>query len=249
MSHGDPAASHRVREDFDAIARLSDTHPHRDRHEDEVAEHVPAGARAILDVGCGLGALAARLAAPGRTVTGIDLSPEMIARASRLVAGRPGLDFRCGDFLTMDLPAGGYDCVISAATLHHMPADAAVARMVWLLAPGGTLVIQDLRRDQGLGDRLGTVADLAARALERLVRTGRLREPRPVREAWARHGAGERYLSMAEVRTLAARRLPGARVRRHRYWRYSIVWQNPPLGLGADRARGVGEAMEERGAR
>ncbi|HKQ58453.1 MAG TPA: class I SAM-dependent methyltransferase, partial [Candidatus Eisenbacteria bacterium] len=186
MSHGDPAAPHRVREDFDAIARLSDAHPHHDRHEDQVAAHVPAGARAILDVGCGLGTLAARLAEGhrDRTVTGIDLSPEMIARASRLAAGHPGLVFRCGDFLTMDLPAGGYDCVISAATLHHMPADATVERMVGLLAPGGTLVIQDLRRDSGLVDRLGSPVDLAARALERLVRTGRLRDPRAVREAW-----------------------------------------------------------------
>lgn len=231
----------RIRADFDAIARLADAHDAPDRYEALIAGLVPAGARRVLEVGCGLGRLSARLAAPDRTVTAVDLSPEMIARASRRASGAGRLDFRCGDFLAMDLPRAGFDCVVSAATLHHMPVEPALDRMMSLLAPGGTLVIHDLRADAGLVDWMGSAVDLVAAGLERLVRTGRLRTPRAVREAWARHGAGERYMTMPDVRALAAGRLPSATVVRHRFWRYTIVWQNPARVEAVDEAVGAGE--------
>ena len=58
----------------------------------------------------------------------------------------PGrLVFRRGHFLEMEFPQSGFDCVISAATLHHMPAEVAVRRMLALVGPGGTIVIHDMR--------------------------------------------------------------------------------------------------------
>jgi malonyl-CoA O-methyltransferase len=44
---------------------------------------VPVDAVSVLDVGCGLGRLTAKLAIHNREVTGVDLSPEMIARAQK----------------------------------------------------------------------------------------------------------------------------------------------------------------------
>ncbi len=58
-----------------------------------------------------------------------------------------------------------------------------------------------------------------------LVKNGRLREPRDVREAWAEHGENEAYPTLAQVRQVCTRVLPGARVRRHLLWRYSLVWR------------------------
>lgn len=220
-----------IRDDFDAIARLSDTHAHAsDRYDAFLAAQVPAQARRVLEVGCGLGRLAVRLAGAGREVTGVDLSPEMIARATVAGQGQPGLSFRCGDFFALDLPAAGFDCVLSVATLHHMDAKAAIARMVDLLAPGGRLVLHDLRLDDGIGDRARAACALAHHALLRLFRTGRLRSPHPVREAWARHGAHERYLTFPEARAMASRLLPGATTRYHWLWRYTIVWDKADVG-------------------
>lgn len=225
MSRAALAVEDRIRGEFDEIARLTEAQVEGDRYDAYLAALVPPDARDVLDVGCGLGRLAARIAAPGRRVTGIDLSSGMVARARRLADGSPHLQFRCGDFMTMDLPPAGFDCVISAAALHHMPMEPAVDRMMRLLRRPGTLVIHDLRSDDGPLDWMGSAFDLFTRAVSRLLRTGRLREPRALREAWARHGAGERYLTMREVRTLARRLGPSVFVTRHRYWRYTLAWR------------------------
>ena len=214
----------RVRNDFDEIARLSDCHGGgTDRYDSFLLSLVPIDAASILDVGCGLGRLTAKLATHNREVTGVDLSPEMIARAGK--QGRA--TFLCGDFLERDLAAQQFDCVISAATLHHMPEDVAVPRMVELLRPGGRLVIHDIRADAGMGEWILSNFALAQVAALRLLRIGRLRSPRAVREAWARHCADEKYLTQREAEALGARLLPGARLFYHWLWSYTIVWDKP----------------------
>ena len=214
-----------IRADFDEIARLSDGRSSEtDRYTAFLTSLVPREAKEVLDVGCGLGHLAVALAGANRDVVGIDLSPEMIARARLNVSTGGRVSFVPGDFLTHDFGTRQFDCVISAATLHHMCEEVALKRMVGLLRAGGRLIIQDLRRNTGIADTIRACAAFAPVAVERLVRTGRVRSPGPLRQAWARHGAGEHYLSLNEARTLMGRLLPGARVFNHWLWRYTIIW-------------------------
>lgn len=218
----------RIRHDFDEIARLSDAHgPGAETYDAFLASQVPASAARVLDIGCGLGRLTARLAVPGREVLGVDLSPEMIARARVAGAGIPRLSFVCGDAFDLDLGAGRFDCVLSAAVLHHLDTDTAIERMMGWLEPGGRLVIHDLRADAGLLDRARAACALAHRAFGRVTRTGRLRSHHSWREAWARHGRGEVYLTFREAQALALRLLPGAATHYHWLWRYTIVWDKP----------------------
>ena len=216
----------RIREDFDELARLSDCHSvGGDRYDSFLLSLVPADAVSVLDVGCGLGRFTIKLASPNREVIGVDLSPEMIARAQKSVT--PHLKFLCGDFLERDFSEEQFDCVITGAALHHMSAEVAVPRMVDLLRPGGRLVIHDIRADAGLGERMRSGFALCQVAALRLLRTGRPRNARAVRNAWARHCAGETYLTIPEAEALAARFLPGARVFYHWLWSYTIVWDKP----------------------
>ena len=219
--------SERIRNDFDEIARLTDCLGGGDRYDSFLLSQVPACAVSVLDIGCGLGRLTAKLAIPNREVTGVDLSPEMIRRARKEDREARHLTFLCGDFLERDFTAQQFDCVISAAALHHMPEDVAVPRMAELLRPGGRLVIHDIRSDAGLGERVLSNFAFAQVAALRLWRTGRLRNPRAVREAWERHCADETYLSRREAEVLAARLLPGARLFYHWLWSYTIVWDKP----------------------
>ena len=218
----------RVRNDFDQIARLSDCHlGGGDRYDSFLLSLVPMDSLSVLDVGCGLGRLTVKLAIPNREVTGVDLSPEMIARARKEGRGAQHLMFLCGDFLEQNFTAHQFDCVISAAMLHHVPEDLAVPRMVELLRPGGRLVIHDVRSNVGLGERIMGNFALAQVVALRLWRTGRLRNPRVLREAWTRHCAEETYLTQREAEALAARLLPGAQVFHHWLWSYTIVWDKP----------------------
>jgi SAM-dependent methyltransferase len=77
---------------------------------------------AVLDVGCGIGRWSRYLAARGARVTGIDLSPTMIAEA-RLRAARDGLGKRC-TFLVADLAeldlGKRYDLVLAVTVLQHI---------------------------------------------------------------------------------------------------------------------------------
>ena len=218
----------RVRNDFDEIARLSDCHVGGgERYDSFLLSLAPSHAVSVLDIGCGLGRLAVKLASHNRKVTGVDLSPEMIAGAQKEGRGASNLTFLCGDFLERNFTAQQFDFVISAAALHHMPETVAVPRMVELLRPGGRLVIHDVRSNVGLGEQIMGNFALAQVLVLRLWRTGRVLNPRPLREAWARHCAEETYLTQPEAEALAARLLPGARVFHHWLWSYTIVWDKP----------------------
>lgn len=216
-----------VRSDFDEIAHLAESGASgRDRYDAFLLSRIPAAAVRILDVGCGLGRVTWALAIGGRQVVAVDLSPAMIDRA-RLAGTSDRVSFRVGDFLQLDFANLSFDCIVSVAALHHMDHDAALVRMTGLLSPGGRLIIHDLRCNTGLRDSVQGCVALADTAFYRFIRTGRPRPPKPVRDAWARHGASESYLSLQEVQRLAKRLLPGADVVNHWLWRYTIVWDKP----------------------
>ncbi len=107
---------------------------------------VPAGTR-VLDVGCGVGRWSRLLAARGARVTGVDLSPTMIAQAT-LRAAAAGLadrcDFRVQDLATLDVGAE-FDLVLAVTVLQHIldPAAlrAALRAMTDHLAPGGRMIL------------------------------------------------------------------------------------------------------------
>lgn len=101
----------------------------------------PTPGESILDVGCGDGALTARIAAAGSDVLGIDASREQVA-ATRA----RGIDARVLDAQQLEHQsawAGHFDGLFSNAALHWMPDQAAVARgMYHVLRPGGRCAVE-----------------------------------------------------------------------------------------------------------
>ena len=74
----------RIQNDFNEIARLSDCHAvGSDWYDSFLVSMVPTNAASVLEVGCGLGRLTAKLTVAEHEVTGVDLSPDMIERARR----------------------------------------------------------------------------------------------------------------------------------------------------------------------
>jgi SAM-dependent methyltransferase len=101
----------------------------------------------VLDVGCGVGRWSLRLARRGARVTGVDLSPTMLARA-RSRARAAGLDARCrfveGDVTALRLERR-FQLIVGVTVLQHLPTVEALSRAVERLAshlePGGRMVL------------------------------------------------------------------------------------------------------------
>jgi ubiquinone/menaquinone biosynthesis C-methylase UbiE len=173
--------------------------------------------RSALDVGTGDGMLAARLAASVPLVVGLDLHQEQVDDASGHYSDRPGLLFRVGDVLEVQLADAPFDFVVCSSTLHHFDLTAGLSRLAELTAPGGTLVIVGLARNASAIDWI--LSGLSVLPV-RIARVGR---------RWHDHGAPKRdpRESWNEIRSEVADLLPGATFRRRLYWRYSVVWNRP----------------------
>ncbi|HUQ34172.1 MAG TPA: class I SAM-dependent methyltransferase [Pyrinomonadaceae bacterium] len=217
-----------VREDFDRIASLMARERELpETYADYLLSHVPHGCGEALDIGCGLGAFARRVAGRAARVTAIDLSAEMIAVARKRSANFPNLEFALCDFLQAPLPLESYDLIITLATLHHLPLKEALGRIKSLLRPGGVLILHDLLAASGPFDRAFDLVRLPVSMLVRLRNGGRLIPRAEVRRAWQEHGKHESYLTPREVLAMRDEHFPGGRVHRHFLWRYTVIWQKP----------------------
>jgi len=98
----------------------------------------------LLDAGCGTGR---RLRDCGAaTMTGVDLSPEMIA------AGRAGLGAEVrtlvGDVRALPLPDASFDAIWCRLVIGHLPECAtAYAELARVAAPGAVLIVSDFHPD------------------------------------------------------------------------------------------------------
>lgn len=104
--------------------------------------------RSVLDAGCGFGRIAIELHHRGVDVVGVDLDPDLLARARRRA---PHLDWRLGDLATFDAGRSFDLVVVAGNVIGFVDAPdraAAVHSCARHVAPGGHLVIgNQTRRD------------------------------------------------------------------------------------------------------
>ena len=226
LSMADPTLQ--IQADFDRLAAHDDGRWDHNRHYHPVLlRALPPRRDAALEVGCGTGDFARSLARHFGRVVAIDLSPEMVRRAQDLSQATDNVEFRQADVLTCDLPPATFDCIATIATLHHLPLEEALTRLAAALRPGGVLLVLDLYQPRTAADWALSAAAYPANLLMRAWKLRRLREAPSARQAWSEHARHDVYPSLAEVRALAKRLLPGASVRRKLFWRYSLTWRKP----------------------
>lgn len=155
----------------------------------------PAPAR-VADLGCGTGTLSVLLAEEGYDVTGLDVSSEMIRRATDK-ARAAGVDvaFEIGDANRPELPLGAFDVVLVRHVLWAMDDPAlALRRWVDLLGTGGALVLVEGSWHTGAGLT-------AAETVTLVSAVGRDAEVRPMPEPvyWGGETGDERYLVVSRA--------------------------------------------------
>jgi ubiquinone/menaquinone biosynthesis C-methylase UbiE len=111
----------------------------------------------VLDVGCGLGHEVHRLAqlvGPQGRVVGIDANPAMITEAGRRAAGSAlPVNFEVGDAQQVGFPDGTFDLCRTERVLRYLDRPkAALAEMVRLTRPGGSVLAFDFDSDQTVVD-------------------------------------------------------------------------------------------------
>ncbi|MDA3624727.1 methyltransferase domain-containing protein [Saccharopolyspora sp. WRP15-2] len=116
----------------------------------------------VLDVGCGKGRPALRLAAAtGAAVTGITVSEEQVAAGTEAAAAEglsAQVEFACVDVMDMSFPPGSFDAVWAVETLMYLPdRRAALQSLFEVLRPGGHLLISDYVEREPLDERMREV--------------------------------------------------------------------------------------------
>jgi ubiquinone/menaquinone biosynthesis C-methylase UbiE len=94
-----------VQQDFDRIALVSeDGGTHNDHYHNFLLRHLPANCHRVLEVGCGTGGFARRLAERSEHVLALDLSPEMIRIARERSSQFSNIDFALADVRRVSTP-------------------------------------------------------------------------------------------------------------------------------------------------
>jgi SAM-dependent methyltransferase len=200
---------------------LNARHPwsHNDHFHGWLLRNLPARRECALDVGCGRGLLVEQLADRFGHVTAVDPDATMVA--STRARGFANVEVLQQSLLDT---TGSFDAVTMVASLHHLPLEIALTKAKELVAPGGRLLVVGLSQ---LGSPVDAAYDGTSLLLNPLV--GLVKHPRVHRggPTETRMPVKDPDHTFDQLRTTAQRVLPGARVRRRLWFRYTLRWDRP----------------------
>jgi len=157
---------------------------------------LPAGPVSLLDIGCGTGSLSVMLAGLGHEVTGIDLSPAMIAQAeAKAKAAGQRVTLMVMDGAQPQLSPQRFEVIVCRHLLWALPEPALVLRRwVDLLAPGGRLLLIE-----GYWDTGGLHSQEIVQALPSSLTGVLVQELSNQPTLWGRKVTDERYAVIADL--------------------------------------------------
>ena len=199
------------------MPRRPSTWNHNTHYHPLVLRALPKNAARVLDLGCGQGLLTRKLAARCSDVVGID--PDRDALAAARNAGAQNITYIEADVMTYPFANESFDMIAGIAVLHHLPLDAALARLRTLLKPGGVLCIIGLYRHHSITDYLVDAAAVPASLAIRGFRS----------QADVGAPTSDPAETLGEIRERARAALPGSCLRRHLFFRYSLIWTRPRM--------------------
>jgi 2-polyprenyl-3-methyl-5-hydroxy-6-metoxy-1,4-benzoquinol methylase len=215
-----------VIQQFDKIAFLPDKWDHNQQYQKYLLKNIPKNACRILDVGCGTGELTKKLAGYAAEIIGIDVSENMINEAEKRNHDEKihYIKTSAEDYLRETEKQ--FDAIISSAALHHMNEEEILKSMKTRLARDGRIVILDLVKTETIMEWILAIIAALLNPFVMLIMRGRLRVSKEEKEAWTGHFQYDSYLTIHEAEAVVKKSLGKGKVKRHLFWRYSIVYKN-----------------------
>jgi SAM-dependent methyltransferase len=218
------------------LAVVNSRHPwnHNEHFHGWILRNLPANRQAAVDVGCGTGVLAGKLASRFARVTGIDADEGMSAAArARLAGDRRVSIVRCRFEEFAAASQSEVDLITMVAVLHHLDLDDTLTRIPGLLAPGGRLLVVGLAKVDSLADAVVDLMSSAANPVMGVIKHPRpARQPNPAAQGRPIMPVRDPACTVAEIAATASARLPRATIRRRLYFRYTLRWDKPAPAAG-----------------
>ena len=214
----------KIRRDFDRIALYDiEMWNHNNHYHSFLLDRLPNKGNLALDIGCGTGEFSRLLGQRFDRVVALDLSPNTIEIARQRSQDYQNIDYLVADILNW-IPSEQFDAIVSIATLHHLPVENLLPALKTALKPGGKLVILDLLQHEGIKDFL---SDLIAVPLNKLflLQNRHIKQPPEAIEAMKEHLRTDEFLTLSQVKQIYLKLLNKAKIKKHLFWRYSVVWQ------------------------
>ena len=218
----------KIRDDFDRIA-LHDQEgwDHNNHYHRFLLKQLPVQRQAALDIGCGTGEFSRLLSKRFERVIALDLSANMIEVAKQRSRQFSNIDFQVADVMHWEPTAEQFDVIVSIATLHHLPVESLLPNLQVALKPGGRLIILDLLEYESWRDKLSDFVAVPLNWLFQVLKSSHIRQSPEAAAAMREHLRTDKYLTISQTRRIYTSSLRKVKVRKHLFWRYSVVWEKP----------------------
>jgi SAM-dependent methyltransferase len=137
----------------------------------------------------------------------------------------PNIDFQVADVLQREFAAESFDLIVSIATLHHLPVENLLPTLKAAVKPGGKLLILDLLEHENWRDQMSDFVAVPLNWVFQLLKNRHIKPSPEAAVAIREHLSTDQYLTFSQVRQIYTSTLRNAKIRKHLFWRYSVIWK------------------------
>ena len=218
----------KIRHDFDRLALYDvEKWDHNNHYHQFLLKQLPTQCQTILDIGCGVGEFSRLVASRADRVVAIDLSPTSIEIAEQRSPHSNNINYQVADIQEWEFIPEYYDAIASIATVHHLSLETLLPKLKLALKPGGVLVVLDLLDNNNIR---GLFSDAIAVPLNwwfLKTKNRNIKTSLAEKEAMREHFRTDQYLNLSQVKNIYTKFLSTPKIRKHLFWRYSVVWYKP----------------------
>ena len=216
----------KIQHDFDRLAMYEqEAWNHNNHYHPFLLEQLPLSCQAILDIGCGTGEFSRHLSQRADKVIAIDLSPKSIEVAKQCSRQYTNINFQVADVSQWEFPQEEFDAIVSIATVHHLLIVDLLPKLKAALKPGGILAILDLLQQEFFQDIFSDIVAVPLNWWFLKTKNSNIQQSPEAIAAMQEHLRTDKYLTRSQIHKIYTDFLPEATIKKHLFWRYSVVWQ------------------------